>query len=138
MPIDRRSLLTYAAALPLAGAVSRKAHASEANAAEKADCTMRIATGLVELSPEHVVSTMLYNGQFPGRLIRLPEGKRVVVNIHNDSDTPKLLHRHGQFVSPDVDGALEEGAPPVAPRDLFPCHQQLHMDFGFMALFRFA
>ena len=36
----------------------------------KADHTLRIATGLVELAPEHIVSTTLYNGQFPGPLLR--------------------------------------------------------------------
>jgi FtsP/CotA-like multicopper oxidase with cupredoxin domain len=78
---------------------------------EKADHTIRIATGLVELSPEHIVSTTLYNGQFPGPLVRLTEGKRVVVDIYNDTDTPEQLHWHGQFVPIDVDGAAEEGTP---------------------------
>jgi FtsP/CotA-like multicopper oxidase with cupredoxin domain len=109
--IGRRSLLTYAAALPLAGALPRTAHTAEANVAEKADYTARIATGLVELSSEHIVSTTLYNGQFPGPLIRLTEGKRVVVDIFNDTDTPEQLHWHGQFVPVDVDGAAEEGTP---------------------------
>src|SRR5215471_1727743 len=49
-------------------------------------------------------STTLYNGQFPGPMVRLTEGKRVVVDIYNDTDT----HWHGQFVPADVDGAAEE------------------------------
>jgi hypothetical protein len=72
---------------------------------------IRIATGLVELSSESIVSTTLYNGQFPGPLLRLAEGKRVVVDIYNDTDTPEQLHWHGQFVPVDVDGAAEEGTP---------------------------
>ena len=64
MSIDRRFLLTRAAALPLAGALSRTALTAEANGTEKADYTVRIATGLVELSPEHIVSTTLYNRSF--------------------------------------------------------------------------
>ena len=111
MSIDRRFLLTRAAALPLAGALSRTALTAEANGTEKADYTVRIATGLVELSPEHIVSTTLYNGQFPGPLIRLTEGKQVVVDIFNDTDKPEQLHWHGQFVPVDVDGAAEEGTP---------------------------
>ena len=35
-----------------------------------ADVTLRIATGLLELAPDHIVSTTLYNGQFPGPLLR--------------------------------------------------------------------
>ena len=35
----------------------------------------------------------------------------MVVDIHNDTDTPEQLHWHGQFVPVDVDGAREEGTP---------------------------
>lgn len=76
-----------------------------------ADHTIRIGTGLIELGPDTTISTKLYNGQFPGPLLRLTEGKRVVVDIHNDTDTPEQLHWHGQFVPPEVDGAAEEGTP---------------------------
>ena len=83
-----------------------------------ADHTIRIAAGLVELGPEAIVSTRLYNGQFPGPLLRLTEGKPVVVDIHNDTDTPELLHWHGQFVSATVDGAAEEGSPLIPPHGM--------------------
>ena len=112
MSIDRRSLLKYAATLPLAPMGSALAQAVDATASsERADYTIRIATGLVDLSPEHIVSTTLYNGQFPGPLVRLTEGKRVVVDIYNDTDVPEQLHWHGQVVPVDVDGAAEEGTP---------------------------
>src|SRR5450631_4290777 len=77
----------------------------------KADYTLRIAAGLAELSPEHIVSTTLYNGQFPGPILRFKEGQRVTVDIHNDTDTPELVHWHGQMIPSDVDGASEEGTP---------------------------
>jgi hypothetical protein len=77
----------------------------------KPDYTLRIAAGLVEMSPEHIVSTTLYNGQFPGPLLRFKEGQRVSVDIHNDTDTPELVHWHGQMIPSDVDGASEEGTP---------------------------
>src|ERR1700761_27334 len=83
--------------------------------AEKADYTLRIANGLIELAPDHIVSTMLYNGQFPGPLLRFKEGQRVVVDIYNDTDTPELVHWHGQMIPSDVDGAAEEGSPFVPP-----------------------
>src|SRR5208337_743345 len=38
-------------------------------------------------------------------------GQRVVVDIHNDTDTPELVHWHGQMIPSDVDGAAEEGSP---------------------------
>lgn len=83
-----------------------------------ADYTIRIGTGLVELGPETTVSTKIYNGRFPGPLLRLTEGKRVVVDIHNDTETPEQLHWHGQFLPPDVDGAAEEGTPYIPPRGM--------------------
>jgi len=49
----------------------------------------------------------------PGALLRFKEGRRVVVDIHNETDTPEQLHRHGRFVPVDVDGAAEEGTPYV-------------------------
>ena len=93
------------------GAVPRLALAADESTAEKPDFTLRIGTGLVELSPDHIVSTTLYNGQFPGPLLRFTEGQRVVVDIHNDTDTPELVHWHGQMIPSDVDGASEEGSP---------------------------
>jgi FtsP/CotA-like multicopper oxidase with cupredoxin domain len=116
--IDRRSCLTYAGLLPLIGVMPRLASAAEEVAAQKADYTLRIGTGLVELAPDHIVSTTLYNGQFPGPLLRFKEGQRVVVDIHNDTDTPELVHWHGQMIPNDVDGAAEEGSPFVPARGM--------------------
>jgi FtsP/CotA-like multicopper oxidase with cupredoxin domain len=113
MPIDRRSLLASGALLPLIDLKSSRAHAAEQAAPEKADYTLRIATGLAGLAPEHIISTTLYNGQFPGPLLRFKEGQRVAVDVYNDSETPELVHWHGQMIPSDVDGAAEEGTPYV-------------------------
>lgn len=111
MMINRRSLLKYVGLVPLIGAAPRLAWANGEAATETADYTLRIGTGLVELAPDHIVSTTLYNGQFPGPLLRFKEGQRVVVDVHNDTDTPELVHWHGQMIPSDVDGAAEEGTP---------------------------
>src|SRR5215469_14070563 len=111
MTIDRRSLLQLAGMMSLAGLAPRVGSAAADAPAEKANYTLRIGTGLIELAPEHIVSTTLYNGQFPGPLIRFKEGQRVVVDIYNDTDTPELVHWHGQMISSEVDGAVEEGSP---------------------------
>jgi FtsP/CotA-like multicopper oxidase with cupredoxin domain len=108
LKIDRRVFLAGSALFSMAGPVSRLVHGAEASppaSVEKADCTMRIATGLAELAPDHIVSTTLYNGQFPGPLLRFKEGKRAVVDIHNETDVPELVHWHGQIIPSDVDGA---------------------------------
>src|SRR5450631_3815047 len=82
---------------------------------QPADYTLRIASGRIDLGPGHMVSTTLYNGEFPGPLLRFKEGKRVIVDIHNDTDIPEVAHWHGQMIPSDVDGAIEEGTPFIAP-----------------------
>jgi FtsP/CotA-like multicopper oxidase with cupredoxin domain len=116
--IDRRSILKFAGVLPLASAVPRLGRAAADITTEKADYTLRIGTGLVELSPEHIVSTTLYNGKFPGPLLRFNEGQRAVVDVHNDTDTPEVVHWHGLMIPSDVDGAAEEGSPYIPPHGM--------------------
>ncbi|MFJ2734819.1 MULTISPECIES: multicopper oxidase family protein [unclassified Streptomyces] len=121
MQITRRDVLKLGGLALLAGGAAKAtpAAASAASAAPsaapvapgRADHTVRIATGLVELAPDTIVSTTTYNGQFPGPLLRFTEGRPVVVDVHNDTDTPELLHWHGQRIPAEVDGAAEEGTP---------------------------
>ncbi|MGZ5849431.1 MAG: multicopper oxidase domain-containing protein, partial [Methyloceanibacter sp.] len=103
---------------PLLSSVSHLARAAGAVDDEKADYTIRIATGPVEIAPDHIISTTLYNGQFPGPLIRFKEGERTVVDIYNNTDVPELVHWHGQMIPSDVDGAAEEGTPFVPARGM--------------------
>ncbi len=81
----------------------------------RADYSLRIATGPVEIGKDKILSLTTYNGQFPGPLLRLREGQPVTVDVTNDTDRPELVHWHGQFVGSDVDGAAEEGTPFVPP-----------------------
>ena len=76
-----------------------------------AEYSIRIKASPVEIAPKRIVSTITYNGQFPGPLLRFKQGREVTVDIYNDTDTPEHLHWHGQKVSTDVDGASEEGTP---------------------------
>jgi len=76
-----------------------------------ADYTLHIQASAIEIAPKRIISTITYNGQFPGPLLRFQEGLLVSVEIHNHTDTPEQLHWHGQAVSTDVDGAAEEGTP---------------------------
>ncbi len=121
MRINRRHFLEMIGVTAVAAGVPARVPAlageSAATApAEVADYTIRIGTGLVELAPEQIVSTTLYNGQFPGPLLRFKEGQRAVVDIYNDTDVPELVHWHGQMIPSDVDGAAEEGSPFVPAR----------------------
>jgi FtsP/CotA-like multicopper oxidase with cupredoxin domain len=83
-----------------------------------ADHTIRIGTGLVEVGPQRFLSMTTYNGGFPGPLLRLKEGRQVVVDIHNETDTPEQLHWHGQRLPVSVDGAAEEGTPYIPARGM--------------------
>lgn len=116
MTINRRGFLQRAGLASLVGAAPRLLGAQTQAPDVRADYTLRIGTGLVELGPDHIISTTLYNDHFPGPLLRLKEGQPVVVDVHNDTDTPELVHWHGQKVPSEVDGAMEEGTPFVAPR----------------------
>lgn len=118
MALDRRSLLKCAGLLPLAGIGARLAAGAEKPVPARADYTIRIGTGLVELAPDHIASTTLYNDQFPGPLLRFKEHQRVIIDIYNDTDTPELLHWHGQTISSELDGAAEEGSPFVPAHGL--------------------
>ena len=76
-----------------------------------ADYTLHIQATPLEIAPNHIVSVNTYNGQFPGPLLRMKEGRQVIVDAYNDTDTPEQLHWHGQMIPTDVDGAAEEGTP---------------------------
>jgi len=68
-----------------------------------------------ELSPKKKIRTAAYNGQIPGPLLRLTEGKPVRIEIANRLDRAEIVHWHGQWIPVDVDGAMEEGSPMIAP-----------------------
>jgi FtsP/CotA-like multicopper oxidase with cupredoxin domain len=84
----------------------------------KADYTLHITAGAIEIAHNRIVSGITYNGKFPGPLLRFQEGQPAIVDVFNDTDTPEQLHWHGQFVPPDVDGAAEEGTPYIPARGM--------------------
>jgi FtsP/CotA-like multicopper oxidase with cupredoxin domain len=118
MTIDRRGFLKAAGAGSLLAAAPRLSWPAVAESGDPADYTLRIATGLVELGPQQIVSTTLYNGQFPGPLLRFKEGKPVTIDVFNDSDTPELVHWHGLMIPSEADGTAEEGSPYIPPHGM--------------------
>jgi FtsP/CotA-like multicopper oxidase with cupredoxin domain len=113
MALDRRSFLMLGGLGALPAVLSREALGAPppVGPLHPADYTIRIAPGLVELAPNRFIATTLYNGQFPGPLIRLKQGRSVVIDVYNETDTPEQLHWHGQFLPVEVDGSAEEGTP---------------------------
>ena len=110
-PLSRRDFLRSAGAIVYASPLSRIIN----QAGPPADYTLTIATTPIELAPNRIISTTTYNGQFPGPLLRLKQGQRVTIDIHNETDVPEQLHWHGQFFPTDTDGAAEEGTPFIPP-----------------------
>ncbi len=68
-----------------------------------------------ELAPRKKLRTTAYNNQIPGPLLRVTEGKPVTMEIVNRLDRAEIVHWHGQWIPVDVDGAMEEGSPMIAP-----------------------
>jgi FtsP/CotA-like multicopper oxidase with cupredoxin domain len=95
--------------------MSSQAMAAQKSRGRAADFTLQIAPMLVELAPQVVISTIGYNNQVPGPLLRMREGQHVSIDVVNDTDVPESMHWHGLFVPSDMDGAEEEGTPPVPP-----------------------
>ena len=71
-----------------------------------ADVTLRIGPVLVDIAKDHTISTLGYNGSVPGPVIRMREGVPVTVDLFNDTDSPELVHWHGQIIPADIDGAV--------------------------------
>jgi FtsP/CotA-like multicopper oxidase with cupredoxin domain len=108
--LDRRRFLTGAAALTLP-----LANALPARAANAPDFRLSIAALDLELAPGNVVRTIAYNGTVPGPLIRVPEGRRVTIEVNNTlSGIDEIVHWHGLKVPADADGSMEEGSPMVS------------------------
>lgn len=49
--------------------------ASSQDGSNRPDYVLRISASPVEIAPKHIVSTITYNGQFPGPLLRFKEGQ---------------------------------------------------------------
>ncbi len=107
---SRRSLLKLASAAAASSYLPALAQNSGAP-----DYKIEIATTEIELSPKHRLRTTAYNGQVPGPLLRLKEGQPVTIDVTNKTDRPEVIHWHGLFLPSNVDGAMEEGTPAIAP-----------------------
>ena len=79
------------------------------------DFTLDIAPYLLEASPKHRFQTIAYNGQIPGPLLRMKQGRKIAIDVHNHSADAEIVHFHGLFLPPEIDGAMEEGTPMIPP-----------------------
>jgi FtsP/CotA-like multicopper oxidase with cupredoxin domain len=96
-------------------AVATSVLAGDVRALADADYVLDIAPYSFEVSPHHFIKTIAYNQQVPGPLLRFKEGRPVTIDVANRSGNDEIVHWHGLFLPSDVDGAMEEGTPHVAP-----------------------
>ncbi len=110
--MNRRDFLVTTGAAALTGGVARSGLAWTPRRVI-ADYTLRIAPLKLELAPGKSVRTVAYNGAVPGPLIRVRQDASVTVDVVNDTDLDEFVHWHGLDVPAAVDGALDEGSPPI-------------------------
>lgn len=79
------------------------------------DTTLEIAPYTLEASPKHRFRTLAFNGQIPGPLLRMRQGQEQSITVRNLANEPEIVHYHGLYLPPDIDGAMEEGTPMIPP-----------------------
>ena len=105
------------AATRLIGGQMRQQPQAPQTGLPKPDFTLQIGPVMVEYRLNQAISTIGYNGNSPGPLIRMREGVPVSVDVINGTDIPELVHWHGLLIPSGVDGAEEEETPMVLPHD---------------------
>jgi FtsP/CotA-like multicopper oxidase with cupredoxin domain len=103
--LTRREILVGSAAAAVANIAGAQ------TSADAIDHTIRIAPVSLELAPGKTIETTAYNGQVPGPVLRLREGKPVNIKVINDAGYDDLVHWHGLYLPAQQDGATEEGSP---------------------------
>jgi len=109
--ITRRGFLQYAGAAAAWAAAPVGLRAMQTVAEHR----LEIAPYKLEVRAGHFIDTLAYNQQVPGPLLRMREGQKTSVEIVNHTRAAEVVHWHGLFLPPDVDGAMEEGTPMTAP-----------------------
>src|ERR1700754_3124832 len=84
-----------------------------ASALAAADHTLEIDSYSLEVAPRRFIKTIAYNQQVPGPLLRLKEGVPVTIDVANHTSNDEVVHWHGLFLPPEVDGSMEEGTPHI-------------------------
>ena len=82
--------------------------------------TLRLEAGFVRRTIGNRTFTMYgFNGQYPGPLIRVPQGAEIVVLFTNSIDLPTSVHWHGVRLDNRFDGVPGVTQDPVEPGESF-------------------
>ncbi|MCG8469682.1 MAG: multicopper oxidase domain-containing protein, partial [Gemmatimonadetes bacterium] len=82
--------------------------------------TLRLEAGFVRRTIGTRTFTMYgFNGQYPGPLIRVPQGAEIVVLFTNSIDLPTAVHWHGLRLENEFDGVPGVTQDPIEPGESF-------------------
>ena len=82
--------------------------------------TLDLEAGLVRRTIAGRTFTMYgFNGQYPGPLIRVPQGAAITVNVINRLEVPTAVHWHGIRLENRFDGVPGLTQDPIAPGETF-------------------
>lgn len=82
--------------------------------------TLDLTAGLVQRTLAGRHYTMFgFNGQYPGPLLRVPQGGHVVIRFHNQLPMPSTVHWHGLRLDTRFDGVPDLTQPAVQPGESF-------------------
>ena len=82
--------------------------------------TLRLEAGFVRRTIGTRTFTMYgFNGQYPGPLIRVPQGAEIVVLFTNRIDLPTAVHWHGVRLENEFDGVPGVTQDPIEPGESF-------------------
>ena len=79
------------------------------------DYNLKIEMSKVEIAKGQTIETLTVNGEIPGPILRLKEGRQTTIQVNNHTHREELVHWHGLFLPSDVDGAKQQGSPMIPP-----------------------
>jgi FtsP/CotA-like multicopper oxidase with cupredoxin domain len=74
---------------------------------------LRIEPCTIDIGQGVSVKTVAYNGQVPGPVLRMKEGRPITVDVTNATAKDDIVHWHGLATDTLNDGAAEEGSPMI-------------------------
>jgi suppressor of ftsI len=115
LPAEMKLRPSVSPYLPKADALTPRARPRQVISLGNGD-TLRLRAGLVRRTFKDQTLTMFaFNDQYPGPLLRIPQGAEIVVDLTNELDQPTTVHWHGVRLDNRFDGTPDLTQKPVPP-----------------------
>jgi FtsP/CotA-like multicopper oxidase with cupredoxin domain len=112
--MNRRSFLS-SAAITVGAQLLPDAALAALDRHDLPNYTLRLEPSTIEISPGISIKTIAYNGQVPGPLLRLKEGRQIHIDVTNATANDDLVYWHGVTTDSLNDGEMEESSPMIKP-----------------------